>query len=113
MRYQLDARRARGYGRLDGALYLVVIVVGMAGELLVRRPLLVDGDPVATAANLASSLLLLRAGIAAEPAMMVCGVGLVVVLHVLFEPVHRYLALFVAFLNLMALALEAGGQPTS
>lgn len=112
MEQQLDARAARRYARVGGALYLVVIVVGMAGELLVRRPLLVQGDAAATAAKLASSLSLLRVGVAAAMAMIVCGAGLVVVLYALFKPVHRHLALFVVFLNLISLALEAGGKMT-
>lgn len=112
MEHQLDARQARRYARVGGALYLVVILVGMAGELLVRRPLLVDGDAAATAANLASSLALVRVAVAAEMAMIVCGVGLVVVLYALLKPVHRYLALFVVFLNLITLALEASGKMT-
>jgi len=43
------------YARIGGILYLVIILAGMSGELLIRGPAIVSGNPAATAVNIASS----------------------------------------------------------
>jgi hypothetical protein len=54
------------YARLGGALYLIIIVLGIFGEAFVRGRIVVSGNAAATAANLASMEELWRFGIAAR-----------------------------------------------
>jgi len=40
------------YARIGGALYLVIIVLGLFGEVFVRDRVMVSGDATATATNI-------------------------------------------------------------
>jgi hypothetical protein len=44
----------RVLARIGGVLYLIVIVIGLFGELVVRERIVAPGDAMATAANLRS-----------------------------------------------------------
>ena len=46
-------RRANRYARIGGALYLLIIVAGIAGPMLTRDPLIIPNDADATAHNIA------------------------------------------------------------
>jgi hypothetical protein len=95
------------YARIGGALYLIIIVVGLFGEAFVRDRLIVSGDATATAANLRSMESLWRFHIAAELFLLICAVALLLILFVLLRPVSRDLALLAAFFNLVSIGLEA------
>jgi len=97
----------RVLARIGGALYLIIIVLGMLGELLVRGRVVVPGDATATAANLRSMESLWRFGIAAEHFLLICSVVLALILYVLMRPVSKDLALLAAFFNLVSLSIEA------
>src|SRR5688572_24402006 len=75
--------------RIGGVLYLIIIVGGGFSEMFVRARTIVPGDPAATAANILSSELLWRVGIAGEFLMLVCTVALALGLYVLLRPVSR------------------------
>jgi len=62
------------YARLCGALYLIVIVIGIFTELFVRDKLMVSGDAEATARNIMASQLLWRGSIAGDVVLLVCAV---------------------------------------
>jgi hypothetical protein len=93
--------------RIGGVLYLIIIVAGLFGELFVKDKLIVWRDPAATAANIGSSELLWRAGIAAELLMLICAVALALIFYKLLRPVSRDLALMAAFFNLVSISVEA------
>ena len=97
----------RALSRIGGALYLIIIVVGIFGEAFVRGRLVVSGDATATAANIRSMESLWRFGIAAELFLLICAVVLALIFFVLLRPVSRDLALLAAFFNLVSIALEA------
>lgn len=42
------------YARIGGALYLVIIALGLFGESFIRDRLIVSGDAMASGANIAS-----------------------------------------------------------
>ena len=44
------------YARIGGALYLIIIVIGLFGEAFVRDKLIVSGDAAATAKNIMASV---------------------------------------------------------
>ena len=97
----------QAWARTGGALYLVVIAAGMAGELLIRDRLVVPADANATIANIRAFEFLWRLGIAANLFHLACSVALAVVFYVLLRPVHRDLALLAVLFNIVAIAIEA------
>jgi len=95
------------YARFGGVLYLVIIVLGLFGEVFVRDRLIVSGDAAATAANIRAMESLWRFHIAAEVFLLICAVVLLLILFVLLRPVSRDLALLAVFFNLVSIGLEA------
>jgi uncharacterized protein DUF4386 len=97
----------RALSRIGGALYLLIIVIGLFGEAFVRGRIIVAGDATATAANLRSLESLWRFEIAAEYVLLISAVALTLVFFVLLRPVSRDLALLAVFFNLVTIAVEA------
>ncbi|MBA0087184.1 MAG: DUF4386 domain-containing protein, partial [Acidobacteria bacterium Pan2503] len=95
------------YARIGGALYLIIIVIGLFGEAFVRDKLIVSGDATATAKNIMASESLWRFHIAAELFLLICAIVLLMILFVLLRPVSRELTLLAAFFNLVSIGLEA------
>lgn len=102
-----DQINPRRLARIGGALYLVIIVIGMAGEALIRGTIVRPRDAAATAANLESLEMLWRLGIAAEFVLLICATALTLVLYLLLRPVSGPLALLAVFFNLVTIAIEA------
>ena len=95
------------YARIGGALYLIIIVLGLIGEAFVRSRIIVPGDATATAANIRSLESLWRFGIVGEFLLLICATALTLILFALLRPVHRDLALLTVFFNLLTIAVEA------
>lgn len=95
------------YARSGGALYLIIIVIGLFGEAFVRDKLIVSGDAAATAKNIIASESLWRFHIAAELFLLICAITLLMILYVLLRPVSRELTLLAVFFNLVSIGLEA------
>jgi hypothetical protein len=93
------------YARVAGLLYLVIIIAGVIGELMIRGTLVVGGDAAATAARIAASPQLWRIGIAGDLLMHVCDVVVMWAIYVLLRPVNRNLALLVLLFNLIQTAV--------
>ena len=89
------------HARAAGALYLLVIVLGVWSELAVRAPLL------AGTADLAASLPRLRLGVAADAVMVACDVALAMLFLQLLRHVQATLALLAAGLRLVQAATIA------
>ena len=85
--------RMHKYARLAGILYLIIIVFGISGELLVRSGLIVTGDAAATSANILASRGLFRFGFVADAIMILSDVAIAVLFYILLKPVSRVLAL--------------------
>jgi Domain of unknown function (DUF4386) len=95
------------YARIGGALYLLIIVIGLFGEMFVRDKLIVSGDATATAKNIMASEALWRFHVAAELFLLICAIVLLMILFVLLRPVSRELTLLALFFNLVSIGLEA------
>jgi hypothetical protein len=91
--------------RLAGLLYLAIIVFGIASEGFVRGSLIVPGDAVTTAANIAGSEGLFRLSIAGDALMAVCDIILAVLLYVLFRPFSPVVALVAMVFRLIQAAV--------
>ena len=81
------------YARFAGLLYLVIIVFGLSGEILVRSALIVPGDPTATASNILTDTPLFRTGFFADSIMFLCDVALAVLIYILLKPAGKVIAL--------------------
>jgi len=93
--------------RIGGALYLIIIVIGLFGELVVRGKLIAPADAMATAANIRAHESLWRSHIAAEMFLLICAVVLLQILYVLLRPVSRELARLALLFNVVSIGLEA------
>jgi hypothetical protein len=87
------------YARIGGALYLLMIALGLFQEAFVRGRI--------TFANLQQMQMLWRLGIASELLLMLDAIALAVILYVLTRPVHRELALLGLVANGIATAVES------
>src|SRR5689334_21753207 len=95
------------YARIGGALYQIIIVIGLFGEATVRDKRIVSGDAAATARNIMASESLWSFHIAAELFLLICAIVLLMILFVLLKPVSRELTLLALFFNLVSISLEA------
>jgi uncharacterized protein DUF4386 len=100
----------RTLSRIGGVLYLIIIVAGACGELLVRNSLIVSGNATATANNIMASPLLWRIGIAGDLIMHVCDVPLMLIFYLLLRPVNKSLALLAVLFNLVQTAVLAANK---
>jgi len=95
------------YARTGGALYLIIIGLGIFGEAFVRNRIVVSGDPAATAANITSLESLWRFGIASEFFALICTITLAMIYFVLLRPVSRDLNLLATFFRLVSIVVQA------
>ncbi|HEU4790085.1 MAG TPA: DUF4386 domain-containing protein, partial [Flavobacterium sp.] len=93
------------YARIAGIAYLIIIIAGIFGELLVRNKLIVYGDATATANNIINSDFLWRSGISGDLIMHICDLPVMVILYYLLRPVNRKLALLNLSFNLIQTAV--------
>lgn len=93
------------YARIGGLAYLIIIVAGALGELFIRNKLIVSGDPVATAHNIAASPFLWRMGIAGDIVMHICDLVLAIVYFLLFKRVNKNLAILSVLFGLIQTAV--------
>jgi len=94
--------------RTAGLLYLVIIVLGLTGELVVRAGIIAPGDAATTAANIGASTGLFRLGFFADSVMLLCDVALAVLLYLLLRPVNQALALMAMCFRLVQTAVIGG-----
>jgi hypothetical protein len=93
--------------RAGGALYLVIIVIGLLGEGVIRSSLIVSGNAAATAKRILASEFLWRLGVAGQIVLLICAIALMLVFYLLLRPVNRNLALLAVFFGLVSLAVES------
>jgi len=100
------------YARVGGLLYLIIIVAGATGELLIRGRLIVPRDAALTAHNIMAAPFLWRVGIAGDLVMHICDVGLMLVFYVLLRPVSRNFALLAVLFNLVQTGVLVANKMT-
>lgn len=92
--------------RLGGAMYLIIIVLGIFGEVFVRQRLIV-ADALATATNIRAHELLWRWSVATELISLISVTVLMLTWLAVLRPVNRDLTLLALFFALTAHALGA------
>jgi hypothetical protein len=95
----------RNPGRFVGLVYLLVSIPGVFALIYVPHKLIVHGNPTGTAANIAASERLFRAGIACNLISEIFFVGVAFLLYDLFKAVNRRHALFMFWLIAISLPL--------
>jgi hypothetical protein len=91
--------------RIGGLAYLVIIVAGALGELFIRNKMIVSGNAMATAQNIAASPLLWRLGIAGDIIMHVCDLIVAMSYFFLFRRVNKNLAMLAVMFGLIQTAV--------
>ena len=94
------------YARIGGALYLIIIALGIFAQVFVRDRIVVSGDSAATAANITSMESLWRFGIASEFLVVICTILLAMVYFYLLKPVSKELNLLAALFRLTAIIVQ-------
>lgn len=93
--------------RMAGALYLIIIVLGLFSEVGVRMTLISPEAAAVTAQNILAAEGLFRMGFLADSIMLLCDIGLAALLYLLLRPVSRTLALMALLFRLMQTAIIA------
>lgn len=95
--------------RVGGALYLLIIVSGLFGELA-REGLVQPGDALATLANIRAAEGVWRGFLALNLLHLACSLPLAMVFYVLLKPSAPRLVILVLLFNVSAVVLEAGSK---
>ncbi len=95
------------YARIAGVLYLIIIVLGIFGEMFVRAKLIVAGNATATATNIMASEILWRLGSSGQLVMLLCAIPLALIMYVFLRPVDKSVAILALLFNCVAIAVEA------
>jgi hypothetical protein len=95
----------RNKARITGALYLLSILLGGAGESIHGR-LVVPGDASATAENILTHVPLLRLGFSSYLVEMACLIAVTVLFYELLRPVNRTISLLAAFFSLVGIGIK-------
>ncbi len=100
------------YARVAGICYLLIILLGVFGQIIVRNSLVVMSDPAMTVSNIAESPLLWRLGIVGDIAMHLLDIPLMVILYLLLRPVHKTIARVALGFNVIQTAVLATNKLT-
>src|SRR5437763_14047836 len=95
------------YARIGGGLYLIIIVLGIFGEVFVRDKIIVACDPSATAANITAMESLWRLGIATEFLSLICTIALAMIYYFLLRLVSKELNLLAALFRMTSVVVQA------
>jgi len=104
--YAVDESQRKA-ARVAGILYLFTILTANLTEFYVRRQVMVPGDAVKTAMNIAAHEQLFRIAIAGDLLMFAGNVALVVALYVVLKPSNRHLVLLAVFWWLVECSVAA------
>jgi hypothetical protein len=96
--------------RMAGVMYLLSIVTGVVGVLLVGGALVVSGDAAATATNIEAHETLLRLSFASFLIGLACYVVVTALLYGLLRPVNGTLSFLAALFSLVGCCLWAVGS---
>lgn len=101
------AASPQSYVRIAGACYLLIILLGALGQLVVRGSMIVPDNAIATVENILASPLLWRLGAVGDIAMHLLDIPLMIILYFLLKPVHKPIALMALALNVIQTAVLA------
>jgi hypothetical protein len=91
-------------------MYLLIIGLGLFGEVFVRGSLVTVGDPTVTASSVLGSERIWRLGIATDLVMHVLDVPLIVFFYLLLRPVNPALAFLATAFNIVQTCVLAANK---
>ncbi|MDF2180253.1 DUF4386 domain-containing protein [Aliiglaciecola sp. CAU 1673] len=100
------------YVRIGGALYLLIILLGLFGETISRGTIVFPGDAKATAEAIGASRMLWAGGIVGDLLMQLLDLPVIVVFYLLLKRVNAGLNLTATFTNLIQTAVLAANKLT-
>lgn len=100
-------REQQTAAKVAGLIYLIAMATSMFAELYARGPLIVRGDAVQTAINIAASERLFRISTVIHLVTFASDAALAVALYVILKRVNRNVALLAAFWRLADAAILA------
>jgi len=104
--YAIDESQHKA-ARVAGLIYLLTMATANFAEFYVRRHVLVHGDALQTARNIAASAPLFRLGLASDLLTLACDIVLVAALYVVLKPINRNLALLAVFWRMVECSVVA------
>jgi hypothetical protein len=104
--YAIDESQRKA-ARVAGLIYLLTMATANFAEFYVRRHVLVHGDALQTARNIAASAPLFRLGLASDLLTLACDIALVAALYVVLKPINSNLALLAVFWRLVECSVVA------
>ena len=93
------------YARIAGFSYLLIIGLGLIGQLFIRDALIVWGDAALTANNILQAETIWRLGITGDVLMHALDIPVMIILYLLLKQVHKPLALVSVAFNLAQTAV--------
>lgn len=102
--------RMKSIGRLTGALYLLLAIIGGSSYFLVSETLIVHGDAVATTQNILSNEGLFRAGVAAWLVTAMIDIVIAYLFYWIFAPTSPGLALVSMVFRLVYVSVHAAAM---
>ncbi|MDQ6719075.1 MAG: DUF4386 domain-containing protein [Gemmatimonadota bacterium] len=95
----------RKAARIVGFTYLLAMVVAVFAESYARAHVVIPGNPLETASNIAANETLFRSGIAANILVSVIDTVLITSLYVVLRPINRNLAALAVFFRVIETAV--------
>ncbi|MDP7152557.1 MAG: DUF4386 domain-containing protein [Paracoccaceae bacterium] len=105
MNHDFNLASPQATARMAGALYAIIIILGIWSEAFVRSSLFVPGDPLGTAANIIAAEGTFRLSMAADAIMVIADVALAATLFLLLRPVSAPLAMTAMLFRLIQAAV--------
>lgn len=93
------------YARIVGFSYLLIIGLGLTGQLFIRDALIVYGDAALTANNILQAETIWRLAITGDVLMHALDIPVMIILYLLLKQVHKPLALVSVAFNLAQTAV--------
>ncbi len=103
----MNSKVIRKLTTIGGILYLLIIITGGSGELLIRNSIIVSGNATETANNISKSEFLWRFGIAGDLVQHLFDIPLMLIFYLLLRPVNKLWALLALIYNAVSSATLA------